>query len=434
MSLTDASYPRVVVIGATSLAPCSATGITMVNLFHGWPAAKLAVVYDDEAVPDRSRCSRAWRLSSNDVPLVKALKQGGGTIRLLRSLLKSRRAPSAVSQAPPSSSLTHGVFTVWGDMLEFSPSNDFWRSLDEFRPEVIYSVLGGIRFMKLVLKVAKRYRIPVVPHFMDDWPSSIYQGSWLHALPRHCLLSALGRVLGKSTHGMTISRAMADEFQKRYGIAFEPFMNCVEVPEMPQVHVDKDSLLIGYVGGLHLNRWRALLQVADALQPLRDEGLCAKLVVYAPAKDLGTYGVFLREKPGITIGGTLAPDKILSALQSLDILLHMESFDEQDLVYTKLSISTKIPQYMAAAKPVLAFGPSEAASCRYVSDNGFGLLVADNSVDAITEVLRRLLGSEQLRRDFGARGHAVAMENHEAGTVRNRFRQCLALAAAQKTT
>ena len=50
------------------------------------------------------------------------------------------------------------------------------------------------------------------------------------------------------------------------------------------------------------------------------------------------------------------------------MLVHVESFDNKSRQLTKLSISTKIPEYLATGKPIIAIGPREVASLEYLKD------------------------------------------------------------------
>ncbi len=47
----------------------------------------------------------------------------------------------------------------------------------------------------------------------------------------------------------------------------------------------------------------------------------------------------------------------------------MESFDKKFVMSTRLSLSTKIPEYLNANKPILAYGPDGISSLEYLKDN-----------------------------------------------------------------
>lgn len=435
------TYPRVLVISAAALNSQSATGMTMANLLHGWPLDRIAQVYWDNSIPDPEHCNRYWVISHGNAPLVNGIRRIVQTLKSKRNLLKS--SPQITIASPPSSQMTGrkffapGFATGWADTVNVRLSDEFWQWIDDFNPEVIYSVLGSIRIMNIVLQVSKRLSIPVVPHFMDDWPNTLYHSEAANWLPRQILQSSINKVLKKSSHRMVISDAMAEEFKSRYHLDFKAFMNCVDTKiDFSPVSKSEDSLIsFGYVGGLHLNRWKSLQQVADALLQLKDNGNYVELTVFAPVADIQQYGHILSENPVVRLGGSLSPVEVMSALSMFDVLVHIESFDEQDCQYTRLSISTKIPQYMTAAKPILAYGPADVASCKYIGNKQCGVVVGDRDIDSLVVAIRSLVESSDLREQLGMNGRNTAMALHSADIERERFRNILfksAVAIGQK--
>jgi glycosyltransferase involved in cell wall biosynthesis len=112
--------------------------------------------------------------------------------------------------------------------------------------------------------------------------------------------------------------------------------------------------------------------------------------------------------------------------------VHVESFEKKIRSYTRLSMSTKIPQYMAAARPILCYGPGEVASCRFIGENACGLVVGSQSKPELAAALRRLLEDQSLRKQLGENGWRVARQKFNAEDVRQRFRALVAEAAGQQ--
>ena len=67
--------------------------------------------------------------------------------------------------------------------------------------------------------------------------------------------------------------------------------------------------------------------------------------------------------------------------------MHVEAFDKKNRKITRLSMSTKISEYVASGAQVLAIGPSDVASMRCLADNRLGLCVHNPSVAAIAAAL-----------------------------------------------
>ena len=79
----DTFFPRTLIVGAAPISNSSATGLTLMNLFNGWPAKSLAQIYDDAGTPDAAVCGSFRRFSSADMP----------TIRIAKKLLQGIRHP-----------------------------------------------------------------------------------------------------------------------------------------------------------------------------------------------------------------------------------------------------------------------------------------------------------------------------------------------------
>lgn len=433
MAINNQIFPRVLIVSAAPLSTTSATGITLQNLFSGWPKERLAQIYDDASVPDPSTCGSYRRFSSGDMPVVRIAKSALQQFRSGNS--KTVEVAHALGTVIPSGSIAYGFLSACGDIAPFSLPDSICEWVASFQPDVIYSVLGSVRMMNVVLKLNEQFSTPIVAHFMDDWPSTAYSSSWKLAVPRAILDAKLRSVLARSPRRMTICEDMATEFSDRYGGHFESFMNCVEIPsQIPQCGERKnDEVRFGFVGGLHLNRWRSLLSVVTALQELKNQGAAIVLDVFAPEKDLKSYGALFSHFSVIGEMLTLKAHEVNEKLTQFDVLVHVESFLKEDSLYTRLLVSTKIPQYMASGRPILAFGPSALSSVRYVERAGAGLAVGiENDIPALKQAAGQLVESPSLRESLGGRGFHVASRSHSAFVERARFMDVL-LKAAKKS-
>lgn len=432
--ISNQIFPRVLIVSAAPLSVSSATGITLQNLFSGWPKERLAQIYDDASEPDSSICGSYRRFSSGDMPVVRMAK---GALQRFRSgkskMVEAAKAPGAVM---PSGSVSYGLLSACGDIAPFSLPRALSDWVADFKPDVIYSVLGSVRMMNLVLKLNEQVSKPIVAHFMDDWPSTAYSSSPKLALPRLVLNAKLKAVLERSPYRMTICEDMAAEFSDRYGGQFKSFMNCVEIPaELPaSCESTNNEVRFGFVGGLHLNRWRSLRSIVAAMQELKDQGVEVVLDIFAPEKDLQSYGPLFSNFSVIGEMSTLRACEVNEKLRQFDVLVHVESFLNEDSLYTRLSVSTKIPQYMASARPMLAFGPADVSSIRYVERTGAGLAVGgEDDSAALKAAICQLVKSPSLRKHLGLQGFQTAQSYHNASLERRRFHDILSCAAREQS-
>jgi len=416
--------PRTLVVTGEPFNRRSATGITLAGLFEGWPSDRLFEIYTADLARSADFEWQSWRMSNADLAGL------GGWLRPLvpRRMTVTSDLPTLDGPKHSLRSKLRPWLAPWLDLIPYSPPPELLERLDAFRPQIIYSMLGNIRLTRLVNALAHRFEIPVVPHFMDDWPTTyaVPGRSAATFVSRMMINRALARLMRQAPRGFAIGDQMAEEYAERFSRPFESFMNPVDLPPEKVRDIGPHRTRLGYVGGLHLSRHVNLLEIAGAVSRLRTQGLEVDFRVWAPPADLARHG------PNLVAAGvqcsSLAPDEVPGALEDLDIAVHVEAFGHREAEYTRLSVSTKIPQYFAAGIPVLVYGPSGAASCRYIVENGCGVGLGRPDGDPIVP-LRAMIEDIASRRRMGANGRRLAAERHDAKVERIRFRSQLIRAA-----
>lgn len=430
-------YPKVLLINGEPINSYSATGITMSNLFRGWPKDNIFQIYTANIQPDLSFCKNNRKLGNVDLNFLSQISSIY-TKYFTRKMLDVTINPNNTNTKTSflKQSLIRKALIPWIDLIPYHVSSEILKLLREFNPGVIYSTLGNIRFIRLTAEISQFLSVPIVPHFMDDWLStySVNGKSLITTLQRSIIKTEAERLLQDVPSGFAICDAMAKEYSVKYGRDFDAFMNPVEIGSAPERHMQSAlnanvPVSFVYVGGLHLSRFENLGHIARIISGLHKEGLNVELRIFAPSKDLVQYGPYL-EREGAKICGTLSPDDVHKTLCENDVAIHVESFSEKDALYTRLSLSTKIPQYFAAGLPVLAYGPGNVASCRYVVEYGCGKTVGIKDFAALSKAICELASNQELRFQLGRRSLSVAKERHEATAERERFRAALAKAAS----
>ncbi|MGW1060274.1 glycosyltransferase family protein [Micromonospora rubida] len=437
-------HPRVLVVGAAVFGRASGTGITLSNLFAGWPRQRLAQLYAEDQEPDTDVCQQFLRLDPRSAPVEYHLFRWRA--RTTRGTWSGARTGSAAGglraggpsgagvELGPLRARMRAELRAFVDLSPLRVPADARRWLREQRPQVVYATLGSIRQMRLAVLAARECGVPLVPHFMDDWPTTLYTDRQTFGVARRALLAGVREVVRHSSYGLGISEPMAREYQRRYGLSFAAFGNCVDPadfadrPGPVRPAADGAVLDLVYVGGLHLDRWRSLRRVGEAVGRLAAEGLRARLTVHAPPQDLARYGERLG-LPGVRLGRSLASDEVAVVLRRADVLVHVESFAEEHRHYTRYSLSTKIPQYLAAGRPVLGFGPAELASMAHLDAAGAGAVVGVDDPARLAREVARLCGDPALRERLGRQGLDFAVRHHRADQVAARFAETLARAA-----
>ena len=103
------------------------------------------------------------------------------------------------------------------------------------------------------------------------------------------------------------------------------------------------------------------------------------LSIYSGKRPYESVMNAITDVPYIQYVGSVNENEIVEEMGKYDILIDVESFDRKMKYKTRLSISTKIPEYLASGKPILAVGPDDISSIRYLKRLSISYII--NSLD-----------------------------------------------------
>lgn len=418
-------YPRVLIVAGGPMSRRSGAGITVSNLFERWPKDCLAQVYMGDEEPDSRICAQTFRLGGRCAPF-------DFYVRKLLGKHTLRYAPATPGLASMGRGADFGIKTrvhviarALNDMSLVQLPGGLKEWVGEVAPNVIYSLLGSVRVMKITLAVSRMSGRPLVAHFMDDWPKSMHSGGILYGYPRRSLHRTLAKIFQRSPFGLCIGEEMAEEYKRRYELPFHPFMNCVDEVWFAKPELRKpDRAVVTYIGGLHLDRWKPLVTIGRAVVELGCE-----MRIFMPQKDLERHSGLFNGLEGIRLG-SLAPERVFHELECSDVAVHVESFDADISAYTRYSVSTKIPQYMAAAKPILACGPDQLASMGVIRRADAGIVLGNDDLETTRATLANLLKDQTQRLRLAQNGYTYARKHFSKESVQKRFQTIMADAAS----
>jgi len=407
------SYPRVLIVNGDPINTQTPTGITLANLFHGWDMNCIAQIYSFPMAPDTNYCEQNWPLSKSLVPLHSIYKN---FLDIFKRPNPFHSGPSRLTTASmPSGVKGTSSAAAWADTIPLHVPSELYHRIHHFRPSLIYSNFANIRIIRLSIHISNYFNLPIVPHFMDDWPTTKYAFGMGSRVPQMILKKKLQEALSHSKFAIAISEAMAQEFHKRYLIPFHYFMCTVDTNTAPSFQRPEQSrkFCFRYVGGVHLNRWKPIMRIANALNVLTQEGYSSEFIVHCPMADLDFFHKRSEGCPGISLGKSLMFGEIPLLLRSSDVLVHVESFDKTDQDFTRFSISTKIPQYLAAGRAIFCLGPSGIASCEYIRNTNSGIVLGECNDETLLQTLRTMMTDHAKRESLGRNGYLAALSDHD---------------------
>ena len=429
------SYPKVLILGQP-FNRNTGGGITLSNLFAGWPKDKLAVACSGYLLghnTDTRICETYYQLGHEEDKWVFPLNL---VKRKYPSGLVTFENKVAQNVVTKKSKLRVSVIRKYLDpFLEYttlsnivsrsSISPGFRRWLDTYQPEILYiqtSSLDGIQFCNAV---SDYLQIPMVFHMMDDWPTLIstrglFKKYWTRKMDK-----AFRSLLDRASLLLSISDYMSEAYQQRYGKKFIPFHNPTDI-SFWQSHQKNDWTLkpaprILYAGRTSLGIDSSLMTIARAVERV-NEALGTQLgLSIQTGKKPGWIDRFdcVEHKPFVPY------EELPRVFAAADFLLLPYDFSAKSVKFIKYSMPTKASEFMVSGTPILVFAPADTAIVKYAEAFEWAKIVTENRVEELAEALKDLMLRPDERKALAGKATALALERHDAQRVCEAFHDAL---------
>ena len=298
------------------------------------------------------------------------------------------------------------------------------RWIEEQRPDLIFYV-GGDSFFShtIAVSLSRRLSLPLVTYFTDDYVLNTTNNIYNWFLKR-----IYKKTILRSTKLYAIGVQMAEDYSLYYGRTFKPIMNIVDIHSRGNVELlGGDTISINYFGGLHLGRAREIIRFARFYDSMVRNNVNKRCVINVYSFATPSL-IEKKEMEGLDIivnPGVVGAD-LVDKMKNSTILLHVESVEKEYHKLTKLSVSTKIPEYMSLAKPIIAFGPIDVASFRVISDADSSLVISDDeNADRMIEQAERIIGilnSEEKLQQISSNNYEYVKTHFDKNIVSEQFR------------
>lgn len=408
-------YPRVLIISPNILYDCkNQTSITMHSYFEEWPKDNIAeIVTGQFNMPEHGiskQFNNVYILDNRDIFFIRHLF----SVKRERHLKGDEQLPTIAKNMPLKMKMKLVIRTILTSrigMFKYKISNDMLSFIIRFSPDVIYFIPDGYRLLKLVNDICIKIGIKAVPHFMDDWPSTIYTYPFTR-LQRKFVLNYLKNTLSQVPACLCISEYMCKEYKKRYNIErCYSLMNCVDQYHGHLKPFNYNHIIrICFAGSLYLQRGKIIAKLYE--QMLKSNFPPFEIVIHTSEESWNDNLQILSKYPNIKNGGYISHNNIFNILSSYDILLHVESFDESIKNYTRYSIASKIPEYLSTGILILAIGPSDIASIKYLNDNNAAIIITNIEDDLLVREKLEKIKNQNLIKSILENAKILCNRNH----------------------
>ncbi len=429
--IDEIKYPKLLVVAANPFSSTNSNGKTIAALLRNWPRDKIAQVYSQGIAPEWVICDNYYRIT--DLEMVQCfwgLKKTSGVIFDQENVV-----PENSEINLPQKGFIGYVYRVFHSLslkrwnVALLARDIYWKRkqwqnesllswLDKFSPEVVIVVCGPNTYLyKMSVLASERFNIPIVPFITDDyftnnifttpfgWIFNSYKMHWFH------------NMLNQAPKGIAISPKMRDEFKKRFDKDFIFASNIPSYIAETPISLNENEIRMIYSGSLHTNRWKVMAKISAAIVELNDrENIKISLDIYGPPLSDKERIAILRDN-FVKYKGMLSAEDLIDELKKGDIFVHVEAFDKKSVKATRLSLSTKIPEYLAMGGLVFIVGPSDVGSVEYLIDSGVALVVCSNNVEAIKDKLRSILADKKKYDYYSFASLMYARNNYDTNLI-----------------
>lgn len=409
-------HPRVIVVMTTPYSTNNSSR-SLDSYFHYWEKARCRQIFSRNWKPQKGHCEELFQIKDSDL-LKKWLHRPVdiGTIYKYDELLEP-----GINQEIEESDLTSQGYKLGRShtpMIEilrgilwrkkYWCSNKLIQWLDDYQPELVfYNFTNNLFLQKIVLFIADRYDIPIVTAIGDDY----YFNDKRSFSPAYHIFRRQYKILTEKVFSHKGSAVYAcdkirDKYNERFGLDGETVYFNTDVKRKPFTPIDLINPKIVYFGNIRLGRNHALLKIADALGRINPS---YKLEVYSNEQDESVFGV-LKVHPCVVWAGAIPYSSVMEITSACDIYVVAEGFREDDINFTRYSLSTKAADGLASGAAVLAYGPRESGLIDYLLKTNAATVCTEE--DEIEQTIRELLSDPAKQLEKYKKAIIVTKQNH----------------------
>ncbi len=414
---------RILVFSQAAWNTANAFGNTVANWFDGWIDVHFFHFYARQQKPNTSIVEKYYNVSAVEIlkktlsgkPAGREFDASEVSVDCLDTEMNNEQKQIARLHKAKNEFVYWGMEQVWRSKKWINSSFD--KFIDEADPDIIFAFATDQYIIEPAIKHIKKKKpsVKVVLWIADDILTEIEQYAWYR---RGYLRKEIDYCIKVSDKLYGASIEMCKKYSQIYGKEVEPLYKGCSF-DKPCKKENNTPLRLVYAGNLLYGRNETLTEVIKALRIINKDKRRAVLEVYSNTSiDEGEKNSWYDGSIAFYMG--VRPyEEIKEIMNEADIVLHVESFEEEQKKAVKYSFSTKIIDCLQSGSVILGIGPSGIASVEYVRKID-GAFVID-AKEKIEEGIQQIISSDLIVNANYIRKFAI--KNHDIRTVKNRLRK-----------
>ena len=292
--------------------------------------------------------------------------------------------------------------------------NDALRGfLDDIKPDVIFMPVFNCYYPHKVLQFVKKHTDAkvVLFHADDNYTLKQFSISPLYWLYRFNLRRWVKKSVSISDVNYAISPIQKEEYEKMLNKKFKLLTKGLDFSSDPNFKNEYNKpLQLVFTGNINVNRWKSLRDIAKTLEKININGTKIQMLIYTATPLTTKMKKALNINGSSKIMGYVMSSEIPKIQKEADILVHVEAKDFKNRLKVRQSFSTKIVDYLATSRPILAYGPKTVASISYFYENNCAMVTDD--VNELYEILSKVIEDNRLLDDYVRNAFISGRKHH----------------------
>lgn len=416
---------KVLVITRNAWDDTNAIGNTISNFFSNIEDIEFASIYFRTAMPNNKLCRDYYQTSE-----IEILKKWFNTEKIGKHFyldVNTRQKQESNTARKEKKIIRtihkHGIKLAYM-LSDYAWYSEKWinKNLQEFidtvAPDLIFTFVKSAPQYYLTVKyLRENYSIPLFTWIADDEYTGLLKSNSFKEI------SHLEYILSQSALVKGCSESICEYYNSIFDCEATPLYKSCDISG-PVKEKESNPVKIVYAGNLLYGRLEIICKISDLLEKYSYNGKKYLLDIYSnttllPSEVQNYFG----NKRYTNYMGKKEYDLIKESLSEADIVLHVESFDDSQILKTRHSFSTKIIDYLQSGSVVLAIGPKTIASMDYLSHIP-GVYIIDN-LEYINEELCKVLNDSTHFYERAKKIREYAKMYHNPSVVANELREAI---------
>ena len=396
-----------------------ASGNTLSNFFEGWEGVNFSCLYSRDAEPNNNVCKEYYSISP-----ISIIKHFFNPSEIGRRFIyefqnghsiDSTNEVKMISTAKRNKSFFELVYYLAYATNSWK-NGSFKKFIADSNPDIVFCFCQSDPLTYKAVKYVKQNTTArIVSYFVDDLYRT--RTSTFNIIQKQKNRYLKG-IVQMSDLCYAISQRMCNEYKDLFGKPFRLLHKGCEISQTKTV-VNSPVRFV-YAGNLFYHRDKILGVLAKAIEKVNNGIQKAYLDIYSGTPVNEESLSMLNIEGASTLHKARSFEDIKQIMREADIVLHVESFDEEQMKLVRLSFSTKITDCMQSGSMMMAIGPEIVASIDYATRLPGCVVV--NNLDNLEKTIRGLLDCNNTIIENAAKTNRFALKNVELNQLRNRLK------------